>query len=158
MTPLQARHAMGSNPVKQEQPVASDCHTCRVDQVFDLVDLHDSDPARYPHLLQSTAHGRYDILFACPEESLVLNAHGLEGPGSEQADFLAGFDAWWSSLQTPVPAATSLPFRGGWFVYLGYDAPARRPVAGCRCDTFPVRHPPRPRAGDHHDHCRTRVR
>ena len=121
MTPLQARHAMGSNPVKQEQPVASDCHTCRVDQVFDLVDLHDSDPACYPHLLQSTAHGRYDILFACPEESLVLDAHGLEGPGSEQADFLAGFDAWWSSLQTPVPAATSLPFRGGWFVYLGYE-------------------------------------
>ncbi|MFV1973735.1 MAG: aminodeoxychorismate synthase component I [Thiohalobacterales bacterium] len=112
---------MGSNSVKQAPTLTSECHTCRLGQAFDLVDLHDSDPARYPHLLQSTAHGRYDILFACPGESLVLDAHGLQGPGSGQADFLAGFDRWWSSLQTPAPAGTSLPFSGGWFVYLGYE-------------------------------------
>ena len=112
---------MGSHPVNSGQPAANECHTRLVDRAFDLVDLHDSDPSRYPHLLQSTAHGRYDILFACPEASLVLDAHGLHGPGSGQADFLAGLDAWWSSLQTPVPATTSLPFSGGWFVYLGYE-------------------------------------
>ncbi|MDH3900979.1 MAG: hypothetical protein OEU51_08035, partial [Gammaproteobacteria bacterium] len=117
----QARHDMGSDPVKSGQPAGNECHTCLVDRAFDLVDLLDSDSLRYPHLLQSTAHGRYDILFACPEESLVLDAHGLHGPGSGQADFLTGFDAWWSSLRTPPPATTSLPFSGGWFVYLGYE-------------------------------------
>jgi len=86
-----------------------------------MVDLHECNTSRYPHLLQSTAHGRYDILFACPEATLVLDEHGLKGPGSDQADFLAGFDAWWSSLQTPVSDMPSLPFTGGWFVYLGYE-------------------------------------
>ncbi|UCC55758.1 MAG: aminodeoxychorismate synthase component I [Gammaproteobacteria bacterium] len=112
---------MGGDPLKSGQPAGNEPHTCLVDRAFDLIDLHDSDPSRYPHLLQSTAHGRYDILFACPEESLVLDARGLHGPGSGQADFLAGFDAWWSGLQTSPPATTSLPFRGGWFVYLGYE-------------------------------------
>jgi anthranilate synthase component 1 len=112
---------MGSHPVKSAQPVGNECHTCRVERAFDLADLHAGAPSRYPHLLQSTAHGRYDILFACPGESLVLDAHGLHGPGQGQADFLGGFDAWWSSLQTPAPASTSLPFSGGWFVYLGYE-------------------------------------
>ena len=112
---------MGSDPVTSGQPAGNEYHTCLVNRAFDLVDLHASDSLRYPHLLQSTAQGRYDILFACPEESLVLDAHGLHGPGSEQADFLAGFDAWWSSLRTPPPAVPSLPFSGGWFVYLGYE-------------------------------------
>jgi anthranilate synthase component 1 len=112
---------MGSNPVKSARPSGNECHICRVEHAFDLADLHASDPSCYPHLLQSTAHGRYDILFACPGESLVLDAQGLHGPGTGQSDFLAGFDAWWSSLQTPARTGASLPFSGGWFVYLGYE-------------------------------------
>jgi anthranilate synthase component 1 len=112
---------MGGDPLKSGQPAAAELHTCPVDRAFDLVDLLDSNPSRYPHLLQSTAHGRYDILFAFPEESLVLDARGLRGPVSGQEDFLAGFDSWWSSQQTPLRATMSLPFRGGWFVYLGYE-------------------------------------
>jgi len=102
------------NPVMQ--PVRSDC---------DLVELHRLDPLRYPGLLQSTAHGRYDILFAFPGDSLVLDASGsLQGPDSapgKAGDFLAALDQWWCENQTAVPDSSGLPFSGGWFIYLGYE-------------------------------------
>jgi len=112
---------MGNVPEKSGQSVGNACHTCVVDPHFDLADLHDSNPLRYPHLLQSTAHGRYDILFACPDESLVLDENGLQGPGAVQTDFLSALDRWWLTLPPTVPADTALPFTGGWFVYLGYE-------------------------------------
>ena len=44
------------------------CQTLKA--VPDLADLHALNPARYPHLLESVAHGtpqaRFDILFAFP--------------------------------------------------------------------------------------------
>jgi anthranilate synthase component 1 len=89
----------------------------------DLLALHRSHPARYPHLLQSTAHGRYDILFACPGDSLVLDAgEQLTGPyaGANGNDFLDSLDAWWQSAGA-VGQGSSVPFSGGWFVYLGYE-------------------------------------
>ena len=46
----------------------------------DLLALHQLDPERYPALVESTADdsalGRYDILFACPQEQLILGADG----------------------------------------------------------------------------------
>jgi anthranilate synthase component 1 len=108
---LQSRNM---NPVIQ--PVRCDC---------DLVELHRLDPASYPGLLQSTAHGRYDILFAFPGDSLVLDAEGrLLGPGSAAGapgDFLAALDQWWREHQVAVPGGSGLPFTGGWRVYLGYE-------------------------------------
>jgi len=108
---LQSRNM---NPVIQ--PVRCDC---------DLVELHRLDPASYPGLLQSTAHGRYDILFAFPGDSLVLDAEGrLLGPGSAAGapgDFLAALDQWWREHQVAVPGGSGLPFTGGWLVYLGYE-------------------------------------
>jgi len=102
------------NPVIQ--PVRCDC---------DLVELHRLDPASYPGLLQSTAHGRYDILFAFPGDSLVLDAEGrLLGPGSAAGtpgDFLAALDQWWREHRVAVPGGSGLPFTGGWLVYLGYE-------------------------------------
>jgi anthranilate synthase component 1 len=98
------------------QPVQHDC---------DLVELHRLDPASYPGLLQSTAHGRYDILFAFPGDSLVLDAAGnLQGPGNRtqtSGDFLAGLDQWWRENAAASPDSSGLPFTGGWFVYLGYE-------------------------------------
>jgi anthranilate synthase component 1 len=95
---------------------------------FDLVDLHARDPARYPHLLQSTAHGRYDILFAFPEQTLRLDACGaLTGPPEAQpadGDFLGALDRWCRYAAVPAGAAEELPFSGGWFVYLGYELAA----------------------------------
>jgi 4-amino-4-deoxychorismate synthase (2-amino-4-deoxychorismate-forming) component I len=95
---------------------------------FDLIDLHAHNPARYPQLLQSTAHGRFDILFAFPGETLRLDPSGaLTGPpeaGPGEGDFLAAFDRWWSSSSTRRDAPEGLPFTGGWFVYLGYELAA----------------------------------
>ncbi len=100
-----------------------------VQQGCDLVELHRLDPARYPRLLQSTAHGRYDILFAFPGDSLVLNADGsLHGPDTRSGtagDFLDGLDRWWHENRTPESAGSGLPFTGGWFIYLGYELAAQ---------------------------------
>jgi anthranilate synthase component 1 len=112
---------------------------------FDLIDLHASDPGRYPHLLQSTAHGRYDMLFAFPEQTLQLGSCGiLTGPPEAEpgdGNFLAAFDRWWSTSAVSVNAAHGLPFTGGWFVFLGYELASqiepclRLPPAG---DGLPV--------------------
>jgi anthranilate synthase component 1 len=95
----------------------------------DLLALHLGAPDRYPHLLESAAHGtpqaRYDILFGFPGETLTLGHEGaLTGPGAEDAetDFLAAFNAWWRREQVPhLAAADAPPFQGGWFVFFGYE-------------------------------------
>ena len=92
----------------------------------DLRRLHRAYPARYPFLLQSTAtdgtRGRYDILFAFPEDALVLERPGeLTGaapPGERR--FLEALDAWWRRERAPA-ADCPVPFTGGWFLYLGYE-------------------------------------
>ena len=132
------------------QPVRHDC---------DLVELHRLDPASYPGLLQSTAHGRYDILFAFPGDSLALdNAGNLQGPGNgpeTSGDFLEGLDLWWRENQTAVPCSSGLPFTGGWFVYLGYELAAqvepclRQPAAPA---LLPVAMATRFRSAIIHDH------
>src|SRR5579862_2595585 len=60
-------------------------------------------PELFPFLLQSAAQGgaqgRYDLLFARPDPSmLVLHADGrLTGPHADGAsgDFLTALDTWW---------------------------------------------------------------
>jgi anthranilate synthase component 1 len=96
-----------------------------LDHAFDLMALHQSDPLRYPHLLQSTAHGRFDILFAFPGDSLVLDVEGKVQRGdrnySPGDDFLTVLDDWWQQEREDAPCQGELPFTGGWFVYLGYE-------------------------------------
>jgi len=97
----------------------------------DLLALNRLNPARYPFYLASTAtaqsqNGRYDILFACPQahielgQDFKLRAQGVEHTGN---NFLEAFSHWWrAEQQTDAQAAESrLPFRGGWFLYLGYE-------------------------------------
>jgi anthranilate synthase component 1 len=107
------------------QPHSRQCHVQKLDHAFDLIELHQADPERYPHLLQSTAQGRYDILFAFPGDSLVLNVDGTitvpDGVDSSGSDFLAALDGWWQQDRTVAPDGSDLPFTGGWFVYLGYE-------------------------------------
>ncbi|MGD9000326.1 MAG: aminodeoxychorismate synthase component I [Granulosicoccaceae bacterium] len=90
-----------------------------VDHFPDLLALHALNPQRYPCLLESVAHGtsqaRYDILFAFPGERITLDT--LE-PGT---DFLAQLDQTWQQHTGQGLKDTHLPFRGGWFVYLGYE-------------------------------------
>ncbi len=90
----------------------------------DLLALAQSNPQRYPFLLESVAAGpelaRYDVLFAFPGETVELAADGvLSGPHAGKPDFLSALDAWWSDECQPELRA-DLPFTGGWFVFLGY--------------------------------------
>ena len=83
----------------------------------DLFALHRRDPASYPFLLQSLAghpqSGRYDILFAAPGEALDAGT----------PDFFAALDA--AAARERADPDGELPFRGGWFLLLGYEAAAR---------------------------------
>ena len=96
----------------------------------DLSRLHAAHPQRYPHLLESaaqgTSHTRYDILFAFPGNTLCLEADGrLRWPGTPvTGDFLSALDQVWRSAARDFAGAkahTSVPFSGGWFLYLGYE-------------------------------------
>jgi len=95
----------------------------------DLLAVHQYRPDIYPHLLESVAGGslnsRYDILFAFPQERLVLDSGfrlHMDGQVVAESDFLDALDHWWGKLRIP-PSGTGqhVPFRGGWFVYLGYE-------------------------------------
>lgn len=98
---------------------------------FDLLVLHASQPDRYPFLLESVATPRdanglaeaHDILFAFPGETLRLDQHfHLHGPLTAASNgFLPALDAWWRSIQLPRGPDLSLPFTGGWFLFLGYE-------------------------------------
>ena len=77
-----------------------------------LLGAHAAEPARYPALLESSAQhpsiGRYDILLAGPGDTIS------GGP------FLSRLEAQWQREREPV-TERSLPFCGGWFIYLGYE-------------------------------------
>ncbi|HEY1076333.1 MAG TPA: aminodeoxychorismate synthase component I [Fontimonas sp.] len=94
---------------------------------FDLSVLHQRAPQRYPFLLESVAahpqSGRWDILFAEPGESLRGHRRRLtaDGVGIESEDFFAELDRW-VARETPQPRNDDLPFIGGWFFLLGYEA------------------------------------
>jgi 4-amino-4-deoxychorismate synthase (2-amino-4-deoxychorismate-forming) component I len=104
-------------------------HTLReIPGVRDLLTLAAASPSRYPALLESVARGaartRYDILFACPDgeirrgrDGVVRDADGRSIPGS----FLEALDTAWHEARIARSADDDLPFRGGWFVYLGYE-------------------------------------
>ena len=91
---------------------------CGIAGPDELRQLNQAHPTRYPFLLQSTTRGgqlgRYDILFACPGESMRLDEPG------EDSDFLKSLDQWWQAERQDLPES-DLPFRGGWFLYLGYE-------------------------------------
>ncbi len=105
------------------------CHVHCISRVVDLHGLQATDTDRFPFLLQSlagnTGISRYDILFAFPQQSLVLHSlSALRGPCSEgRDDFLAALECWYRARHVPEVAgeAAALPFTGGWFVYLGYE-------------------------------------
>jgi anthranilate synthase component 1 len=102
----------------------------------DLTTLHAAHPERYPFLLESVANGtsraRYDILFAFPAQELELRADGQiyhDGQARGAGDFLAALDDAWREVTVATtdaaPASASIPFTGGWFVYLGYELAAQ---------------------------------
>ncbi len=90
-------------------------------------------PQRYPVLLESAADGalaRFSILCAAPSAALWLNADGRIGTSGVEpvaGGFFDNLDAWTRAVRAPPrpPAELArLPFRGGWIVYVGYEAAA----------------------------------
>lgn len=100
----------------------------------DCLALHALNSARYPHFLNSAAQNlseedshknRYDILFAFPEQSLVLTRQALTKPldlNTKANDFLAVLNTWYAKEH--VSYKTELPFTGGWFIFLAYELAA----------------------------------
>jgi anthranilate synthase component 1 len=92
----------------------------------DLFALHRQAPADYPFLLQSAAghlqSGRYDILFAEPGEFLQDRDGRLSGRAGA-ADFFSGLSDW--AAHDAGAAPDDVPFAGGWFLLLGYEAAGR---------------------------------
>ncbi|KAB8198328.1 aminodeoxychorismate synthase component I [Lysobacter maris] len=126
---------------------------------LDLLALHRTDPARYPLLLESSAHGtaqgRWDMLLVGRGEGLRLDADGItrdrEGRGFGR-DFLQALDRVWAAERSPRDEPR-WPFRGGWALLLGYElaaqvepvlalppAPGRMPMAmALRCPAAVLR-------------------
>ncbi|MDP3859637.1 MAG: aminodeoxychorismate synthase component I [Stagnimonas sp.] len=84
----------------------------------DLLALHERNPGRYPFLLESVAghpqSGRYDLLFAFPDW--------------DAAATVADGESFFQRLSAASRAAGEdgedhgLPFAGGWFLFLAYEA------------------------------------
>lgn len=98
---------------------------------FDLLSLQRVAPARYPLLLESTAHGtaqgRWDMLLIADGASLRLGADGQVSDGTGEAltgDFFDVLDSHWQASRVPRDEPR-WPFRGGWALFFGYEAAAQ---------------------------------
>jgi anthranilate synthase component 1 len=97
----------------------------------DLLALHRLDPERFPVLLESVAGGsalsRWDMLLLSDGSGLRLGVdgqtHRLDGT-ELTGNFLDLLDSDWQKVRCGVTDA-SLPFRGGWALYLGYELAAQ---------------------------------
>jgi anthranilate synthase component 1 len=98
---------------------------------IDLLALHRVDPTRYPLLLESVAGGnassRWDLLLVTDGTGLRLDAdsqtHRLDGQAMP-GNFLDVLDAQWREARCAI-ADESLPFRGGWALFLAYELAAQ---------------------------------
>jgi anthranilate synthase component 1 len=98
---------------------------------FEPLTLVEKFPDVYPGLLESGAGmaaassgSRFDILPMADGECLRLGSDGrLSGPHAGAGGFLEALQNWWTALRV-APAASPLPFGGGWLLYLGYELAA----------------------------------
>lgn len=95
-----------------------------LERVPDLLALHAVNPQRYPYLLESVAQptnvaaatlARFDILFAFPADAIVIDDFTRE-------DFFSALDALPAAAPSGIGIASELPFTGGWFLFLSYEA------------------------------------
>lgn len=135
-----------------------------------LLALHKNNPQRYPFLLESVANSisntsdkacssRFDILFAFPQETLTLTNKGtLTGYSETQGnDFLDNLSHWWQTKHNNSIECETLPFSGGWFLYLGYElAKQVEPQLNLKQTETPIAYATRIPAAiiyDHQDNC-----
>lgn len=97
---------------------------------YDLLSLLENSPDSYPFLLETTAESsdpaaaEFDILFAFPQKFIIKhpdNTISVSGGKTDNKNFLDQLDYEWKREATQVPNDISLPFTGGWFLYLGYE-------------------------------------
>jgi len=100
-------------------------HRATIAGTVDLFALHRLWPAKYPFLLQSAAghpqSGRYDILFASPGSHLEDRGGVLRG--ADGPDYFGALSAW--AAREAAEPMEGVPFGGGWFLLLGYEAAGR---------------------------------
>lgn len=142
----------------------------RIESNIDLLLLHQHNPQDYPYFLEtaleSDSDRHFDILFAFPQQTLLLQNNRLtieEHPSSisehntaensttlalHSNDFLHSLDHWWRRQRQYANSGDTLPFRGGWFVFLSYELAGqiepglRLPVnAQCEPTAFATRIP-----------------
>ncbi len=93
-----------------------------IPQSPDLLSVHRNAPEAWPYLLASEAGApslaRWSILFRQAGKKLL--SHAVDGSSD---DFLAGLRLALieSKAYSGTGTVSSLPFCGGWFVYLGYE-------------------------------------
>lgn len=89
--------------------------------------LADEHPEQFPVFLDSAAQGpltRYSMLAFEPAAWLARDANGAlvaEGTRIGPGGFIDNLDEWLRREATPRDPGKSLPFMGGWFVYLSYE-------------------------------------
>ncbi len=98
-----------------------------LDSTLDLLALHRQAPARYPVLLESSAHGtaqgRWDMLFVDGGQTVRLERDGVvrdQAGRARDGDFLSVLDDAWRAARVPRDEPR-WPFRGGWVVFLAYE-------------------------------------
>jgi anthranilate synthase component 1 len=110
--------------------VAPPCLLRQLNNCPDLFDLAENSPDRYPFLLENSGEttelGSFDILFAFPGSQLICRSDGslmLDGVEQRKEQFLTRLDAIYQQHRKNDLSADhhSLPFCGGWFLYLGYE-------------------------------------
>jgi len=129
---------------------------------IDLLALQQSNPQRFPLLMESTAsgtaQGRWSLLLAAGDELLRLDPDGQvrDQQGDTHAgSFLDVLDRHWQAERLPLAEDRSLPFRGGWALLLDYELASQvEPVlpASARADQHPTALALRCRAAVLHDH------
>lgn len=106
-------------------------------ETFDLSLLHQLNPQRYPFLLESVAKGvlgRFDVLFAYPQETLQLEDIEKAQKFVEQSQ-----QQFQQLINPDIAFESELPFMGGWFAYFSYDyAQVVEPVLNLPKSKFPL--------------------
>jgi len=103
-------------------------------KIPDLGQFNQLDAKRYPYLLKSSASGRnntqYDILIACPQYELTLDADKSLHCSDKELNLSSSFldtleDLFQKEKETKSNTDNTsdggLPFTGGWFVFLSYE-------------------------------------
>lgn len=103
-----------------------------LDAVPDLLGLARAFPQSFPFLLENSARGPAGghslLLYADGDVLQIMPGGAIEGPGTGQT-FFDRLESWYQAERTDTNQVDAVdldpvPFRGGWFLYLGYEIAA----------------------------------